>query len=293
MRSMSGTTVKTAQSSAGLPGFFHVGALRDTARILLRNRILLWEMTRRDVLDRYTGQVFGALWAFVHPLSMMAVFLFIFGVVFKMKVQVAGMPDVHYNFAVYMISGLLPWMVASDAMSRSCTAIRAQAALVKQVVFPLEVLPARVAIAVFLPIVVGHLILAAYTLIAFHSLPATYLLLPLLYALLFLMLAGLSAIFAAAGVFIRDIKDVVQLIVFLGIYFAPIFFTLSAVPRVWQVLIYINPFAHAVLCFQDATFYGSFAHPASWIVFPALSIGSAIVGASIFQKLKPLFGSYL
>jgi len=284
---------KKNQKTSEIPGFFHLKPLLDTARILIRNRILLWEMTRRDVLDRYTGQMLGAIWAFVHPLAMMAVFLFIFGVVFKMKVQVADMPDVQYNFAIYMISGLLPWMVASDAMSRSCLAIRAQAALVKQVVFPLEILPAKVAIAVFLPIVVGHIILAAYTLLAFGSLPITYLLLPLLYALLFLMMAGISAIFASGGVFVRDIKDVVQLIVLLGIYFAPVFFTLESLPRVWRILIYINPFAHAVLCFQDATFYGHFAHPASWVAFPILSLVSAILGASVFQKLKTFFGTYL
>ena len=53
---------------------------------MTRHRQLTWEMTRREISDRYAGQVLGTFWAVGHPLVLMAIYIFIFGYVFRMKI---------------------------------------------------------------------------------------------------------------------------------------------------------------------------------------------------------------
>lgn len=52
-----------------------------------KHRRLLFEMARRDVSDRYAGQVLGAVWAIVNQVMTILVFIFIFAVVFGVKVE--------------------------------------------------------------------------------------------------------------------------------------------------------------------------------------------------------------
>ena len=58
----------------------------EVFQIIIRNKNLLFEMTKRELTDRYAGQIFGLFWAVIHPIFLMGLFIFIFGVVFKQKI---------------------------------------------------------------------------------------------------------------------------------------------------------------------------------------------------------------
>ena len=96
------------------------------------------ELARRDIADRYVGQFLGMFWAVAHPLFMMGIYVFIFAFVFKVKI--GDSLDIPRDYTVYILSGLIPWMAFQECMSKSCSAISANSSLVKQVVFPVEVL---------------------------------------------------------------------------------------------------------------------------------------------------------
>ena len=70
----------------------------------------------------------------------MLVYIFIFGVVFRARIDIPGVPQ---NYTVYIVSGLLPWLGLVDALGRSSLAIAGNEALVKQIVIPTEVLVVR------------------------------------------------------------------------------------------------------------------------------------------------------
>src|SRR6267142_1991542 len=80
----------------------HWPATREVAGLLSRHRLLTWEMAKREVTDRYAGQVFGLAWAIGHPLLLMGVYVFIFAFVFK--VRVGGTADMPFDYAVYLLS---------------------------------------------------------------------------------------------------------------------------------------------------------------------------------------------
>jgi lipopolysaccharide transport system permease protein len=260
-------------------------------RLLWEKRQLVWAMTRRELVDRYAGQMLGAAWALAHPLLLMAVYLFVFGYVFD--VRAGGSNELPRDYTVYLLSGIVPWMALAEALTKAPHVITSNANLVKQVVFPLEVLPAKSVLSSTLTQFVGLLVLCGYVLWTDASLPVTYLLLPVVMALHVALLLGLTLILGALGVFIRDLKDIVQVIMLVGVYLVPVFYLPAMVPAMFRGLLYLNPFAYLIWCYQDVCYFGRIEHPVAWVVTVVLSVTALVVGWRTFGRLKPVFGNAL
>src|SRR6516162_1050589 len=102
----------------------------DLFRIIRRHRELTWEMTRRELTDRYAGQALGALWTFVHPAILMGVYIFIF--VFVFAVKIGGTYEMPRDYTTYLLAGLIPWLTCSEAMSKGSAVLVGNSNLVKQ-----------------------------------------------------------------------------------------------------------------------------------------------------------------
>jgi lipopolysaccharide transport system permease protein len=153
-------------------------AFKEVMILLTKHRQLTLAMTKREIGERYAGQVLGVIWAIGHPIILIGVYLFIFAFVFKARV--GGTVDLPFNYTVYILSGLIPWMSFQESMSKGSTVIIGNANLVKQVVFPIEVLPVKGVLASLLTQFVASLVLILYVLIRYHHLFLTYLFGPLL-----------------------------------------------------------------------------------------------------------------
>lgn len=269
----------------------NASAFREILRLLTKHHDLTLEMARREISDRYVGQAFGMVWAVGHPLFMIGVYVFIFAFVFKTKV--GGTLDMPLDYTTYILAGLVPWMAFQDSMSKSCSAVTANAGLVKQVVFPLEILPAKGVLASLVSALVSMLILLGYVLITQGGGFLTYLLLPLLIVLQILSMLGISYALAAVGAYFRDMKDFVQLFCIAGIYLMPVFYLPEMVPSLFKPLLYLNPFSYMIWCYQDVIYFGRFQHPVAWFVFPLMSILVFVIGYRLFRKLKNGFGNVL
>lgn len=266
-------------------------AIGEVVALFTRHRQLTWEMAKREITERYTGQLFGALWAVAHPVIQIAVYMFVFGVVFQVKIGgTAAMP---LDYSAYLLAGLIPWLAVQEAMAKASTVIIGNANLVKQVVFPVEVLPAKGVIATLLTEVVFLLLLTLYLLVRYGSLPAIYLLLPALVIVQGVAMMGLSYLLSSVGVYLRDTKDVVQVLLVVGVYLIPAFYLPTAVPTAFRFLLYLNPFSYMVWCFQDVLYFGRFEHPAAWPVFLVLSVAMFTFGYSMFRRLRVMFGNVL
>lgn len=278
------------RATLALPSLF--GDVVATLRVVARYRRLTFELARRDISDRYAGQVLGSAWALIHPVATVAVFLFLFGVVFAAKAAGAGW-HVPSDHAVYLVSGIVTWLVATDVLARGPAIVSGNAALVKQVVFPLEVLPVKTVLATLPVMAIGVVGLMLYTLVTFHTLGAGYLLLPLCLVLLYTFLFGVAFILSSLGVFLTDLKDVVQLYLLLGLYLAPVFYFMSWVPAKLRPILYLNPMTLYVECFHDAAYFGGVTDLRLWLAAAGVSALAFLLGTLIFNRLKPQFGSFL
>src|SRR3954463_6905967 len=120
---------------------------------LYRNRSLTFALAKREITDKYTRQMIGSLWAIGHPLIHVCVYIFLFQVVLKLRM--GGTADIPLDYVAYLLSGLIPWLAVQESLGKGSTVITSNANLVKQVVFPLEVLPVKSVLACFVTQLVG------------------------------------------------------------------------------------------------------------------------------------------
>jgi lipopolysaccharide transport system permease protein len=257
---------------------------------IVRHRELVFELVKRELKDRHVGQALGLVWAYGHPLLLMLIYTFLFAYVFPTRV--AGGSGGERDFAVSVLAGVLSWLVFQDVLSRATTILSSQASLVKQIVFPIEVLPIKTAIASALP----YSLALAFTIVyaAWHgTLSVMVLTVPFLIVTQLVAMIGAAFLFAVLGVFLRDLRDLVTVFCSINLFAQPILYNPDALPSVMKWVFLFNPFSYQVWCWQDALYHGRFAHSAAWVVFPLCAALTLAVGWALFKRLKHHLGDML
>lgn len=269
----------------------HARALADALSVLRQHARLALEMARRDLSQRHVGQIAGSLWIIIHPAFVAALYIFLFGTVFKVKLGDGAQFPLDYT--AYMLAGLIPWLTFQAAIGSACNSVLANAQLVRQFVFPLEVLPVKDVVTALVIWLVGMSVLMGYVLMTRGSLFATYALLPLLLVMQVLAMLGVAMFLSAVTVFLRDIKDFIQLFLQINLFLMPVVYAPTMVPGAFRPLLYANPFSYLTWAYQDALYFGRFEHPYAWLVAGLGSLVTFIVGYRVFRRLKPHFSSAL
>lgn len=253
-----------------------------------RNRYLLGQLIKRDVLLRYRGAVFGVLWIFLSPLVMLAIFVFIFGQIFQARwpQQDTGIP-----FWLLLYSGLIAFNLLAETVSRAPTSVRGYPSFVKKIIFPVNILPIVPLGAALVHGGFNFLILIAALAWTGH-LHAEILLFPLLIAPLILIALGLSWFLAAWGIFIRDMTQIVPIFVQMLLFLSPVFYPVSAVPEMLRPLYQYNPLG-TVIETSRTVIVGQPVEWHAWGMALASSLIAAILGYAFFQHSRDEFADAL
>ena len=269
----------------------NIQAFLELIGLFKRRGRLIYELTKREISERYSGQVFGALWTIGHPLLLTLVYIFLFGFVFRART--GGTIDLPLDYTAYMLSGIIPWLAFQEVLGKASTVIIANANIVKQVIFPLEVLPVKSVLATVATELVFLFLLIIYTLITSQTLPWTYVFLPFLILFQTLGMIGMSYLFSSIGVYFRDLKDFVLVFLSIAFFILPILYLPESIPAAVRPVLYLNPLSYMIWCFQDILYFGQFAHPWAWAVFLLGSVFTFIFGFRVFRRLKTMFGNVL
>ncbi|MEM9290115.1 MAG: ABC transporter permease [Acidobacteriota bacterium] len=251
-----------------------------------REIFLLRELVRRDFAARYAGSVLGFLWSFVQPLWQLLLFTFVFSTVMKIS-PVGERTD---SFGIFLFCGLLPWTALSEGVTRSATAITENAALVKKLSFPSELLVGAVTLAALLHEAIAALIFVVVLVwlgeLSVVSLPLLLLALPVQVALTL----GLGMILASVHVFFRDTAQFVGMFMMGWFYFTPIVYPVSLVPDDYRPYIDINPLTPLVGLYR-AAFLGSTEPglPPGTIYLIIFSLVLLLGGWWLFRRLRATF----
>lgn len=272
--------------------FKHLRAFQDIILLLTSHRQLTWEMTKREICDKYAGQVFGTLWVIGHPLIIMAVYVLVFAFVFKFRMEAVNI-KISLDYTTFLLSGLLPWLCMQEILNKSSGAILQEKNLVKQIVFPIEILPVKCVLATLPTLLITSIILVAYVVLKHRVLPWTYTLLPVLIIFQSFGMIGIAYILSSIGVFLRDLKDIIQVFTFVSIFVLPIFYIPDQTPPLFYKVLYLNPFSYMVWCYHDVCYYGDFIHWWAWPVFAGFSLLTFYLGYRLFYKFKHMFGNVL
>lgn len=258
---------------------------------LYQHRHLLWHQIKQELLEQHAGQMLGAAWPIVHPLFLMMIYTFIFSVVFVNRI--GGTYELPLSYTAYIMSGLIPWLSIQLALNKSTTALTSNASLIKQVVFPVEILPVKTVLSTFLSMGITLGVLILYVLATTGSLPWTYLLIPVLLVIQAAWLIGFGLILAAVGTYFRDIRELTQMFSLAGMFLLPVMYLPAWVPPLFRPILYLNPFSYLIWCYQDALYFGRFEHPWAWVVSILFGAFIYCAGARIFLTLKHYFGEAL
>jgi len=259
---------------------------------LWKNRELWWRLTEREVLGRYRGSLLGIGWSFISPLAMLAVYTFIFSQVFKARwggLEQSG----PLAFAVNLFAGLIVFNLFSECAIRAPGLVVANPNYVKKVVFPLEILGCVVVGNAVFHALTSLVVLLIFELIIFHSVPLTMLWLPLVWLPLTLGALACTWVLSAAGVFLRDIDQLIVVGMNMLMFLSPIFFPLSALPAKWQHMLELNPLAQAIQQTRLVSVHG--VNPSvGYITFGTLgTLVACEVSFLAFQKSKKAFADVL
>jgi lipopolysaccharide transport system permease protein len=268
----------------------NVAALREFGHLLVERRTLVYEMTWRDVLDRYAGQALGTAWVIAAPLLQMCVYVFAFTVLFSSRLSASGS---NAEYVAFILSALAPWIAMSEIIGRAPTVVTANAGLVKQVVFPSEVLPVKATLAALPTLGIGLAVVLLMASIGGHIRPLGWLILPIPILCLALMSAGFCYFLAALGVFLKDTKDTVGVLLSLGFFLHPIIYAPGVAPPALQMSFYFSPISYILWGFRDSLFFGGIVDPWIWGVMVLLSCIIFLFGYRTFRMLRPVFGNAL
>ena len=251
------------------------------AALIARHARLLVTITRLELAKRYAGSLFGLTWFVLQPLLLLAAYLFVYLVVFR--VRFPGFSQ--FDYVLYVFCGLVPYLGFMDGITSGTLAIRQNMHLVKNVMLPVELLPVRnvlVAMAAQVAALAIVLVLVAWN----GNLGAGIVLLPVHLLVQFVFIVGLALILSSVAVVIPDVSYVLNIVLFLLMFLSPIGFRPEMVPAEFQWVLHLNPVSYMIGVYRDTILGGGVPEPGTWAVFVTLAVVSFVAGSAFFRLFR-------
>ena len=258
---------------------------------LRRHKSLIYALAKRELEARFRGSVLGLVWLFAFPIMMLSIYSFVFGVIFKARWGLDGGDDRQY--ALILFIGLIVFNIFAECVGRAPVLITSNISYVKKVVFPLEVLPWTILIAALLQAGISLVVWLLAHLILYGLPPLTGLLLPVIFAPYLLFIMGLSWLLASLGVFLRDLSQVIAIMVTVLLFMSPIFYPISVVPEAFRFIYMLNPITYAVEMAREVLFFGRLPDPYMLLQYVLSSVALACLGFAWFRRTSKGFADVL
>jgi len=259
----------------------------------MNNLELIITLTKRYISDRYRGSFLGILWAIISPASMLAIYTFVFSVVFKIRWSNVVDTNSNYDFALLLFIGLMIFNLFSDCVNQSSNIYRENVNYVKKVIFPLEILPVVVLLTSLFNFFICFMIWVFAFLILNNFIHIYTLIFPLILLPHIFLILGISYFVSSVGVYIRDLSPLLSLITTILLFISPIFYPLSKVPESLLKFILLNPIATTVEMARSLLYYGELINFSYFIINLLVSILIFIMGYNFFIKTKSGFADEL
>ena len=256
------------------------------------NRNLIVQMTRREVVGRYKGSVLGLAWSFLTPVLMLAVYTFVFSVVFKARWGTDG-DESKTQFALVLFVGMIVHGLFAEVLNRAPGLILSNVNYVKKVVFPLDVLPViAMGAALFHASISLAVLLIAFALFNGY-LHWTIIFIPVLLLPLVILTLGVAWIVASLGVFLRDVGQTVGIITTMMLFLAPIFYPITALPEEIRPWIMANPLTFIIEEARGVVILGRMPEWTGLGIYTVAATAVAWAGFAWFQKTRKGFADVL
>ncbi len=270
-----------------------IDLLRTIVSVVLhmyKEKELLVTLIVNDFRKQYLGSYLGLTWAFLQPL----VFILVIWTVFEHGFKVRPVSD-DVPFFVWLVCGMVPWFFFSNSVATGVDAITSNAFLVKKVSFRVGILPV-VVVCSEMVIHLGMMLVVMVILMLYGFTPTIYWLQFVYYLVCqFLLLVGLSLLFSALRVFIKDMSNIISVLLQIGFWATPIFWNSEILKPEHQAFIKLNPLYYIINGYRETfTEHIWFWQHYKWTGYYFAVIFICIfIGSLVFRRLRPHFGDVL
>jgi lipopolysaccharide transport system permease protein len=255
--------------------------------LLYRYRHILYATTVVDIRSRYIGTVFGLTWAVVYPFLFLGLYAVVYGIILNVRLA----HSTSFEYTLVMFAGLIPFIGFSEALSLSVSSVSANKPLIKNTLFPIELVPVKAVLASSPSMIVGlcGLLIMLWASGSFHATQV------LIVPLLLLQLAfsiGIGWLLSALNVIFRDIAQAIGIVVLFLMIASPIGYTTDMIPPRLLLLAWVNPLFYIIELYREVLIYGTLS-AVYWLVLAGLAAISFALGYQVFRRLKPVFAEYV
>jgi lipopolysaccharide transport system permease protein len=252
---------------------------------------LIWELTKRELSQRYRGTLLGAFWPVLYAGLFLGIFSFVFTFVLRVRWASPGEQANLSTAALMIFCGMVPYVYLAEILGRSPTLVLNAPNLVKRVRFPIHVIPIVNANVGLFVCLINTALLLGFGLGTSRASPWAVAIMPLLLVPLYLFGLGISWLLSSITVFFRDVAQIAPVIVQVMMFMAPVFYPRSAIPPQFEPFFAMNPLTYFVDAFRAALDGGFDLR--LWLLMVLVHAAIAGLGRAIFQRLQPAFGDLL
>ena len=264
---------------------------------LYQNRRLIWKLAKNDFNTRYAGSYMGMVWAMVQPVVTVVLYYFVFEVIFQNKATLLA-SGIEAPYVLWLTAGLVPWFYFSEAIVQGTQALLEYNYLVKKVVFKISILPIiKIIGATFIHVFFALILILLY--FAYGYTPDLYLLqIPYFSFCMFIFVLALSYATCAIVVFFRDLTQIINILLQVGMWATPILWDITMLKGQWEpfrIIFKMNPVYYVVngyrsALFEKTWFWQDFYSTMYFWIVTAVLFG---IGALIFKRLKIHFADVM
>jgi len=238
-------------------------------------RHTLWDMAIKQVKAKYSGSMLGIWWAIFTPLILALSINLVFIKIFKVNI-----PD----YTLLVLSGIMPWLFFSNTLSETTNSFLVNTAIIKQAIFPRELIPLSCVLANFLNFFIGFsIILILFIILKFKVITVLiFLIFPLTLHLIFII--GLSLLFSCWNVFSRDVSNFLSIGLMLWFWITPVFYSIDMLSFPYRWICLINPMTYYVISYQQILFETKAPSPQIIFISVVISFLFLIIGYLYFLK---------
>ena len=242
----------------------------------------LLALVEREILSRYFGSFLGSVWAIVHPLSLILVYVYVFSVVLQIKV---GEGSSAVDYGVFLFAGFLPWRAIHEVLGRSPQVLLEQARLIEKTALPPALFPAAQALACLVNLFVeGTLFIIVLFVVGRAPDFAGCFWLVTLTPFLLVLCVGLAMLLSAMNSRIRDTAQVSQVVGLLWFLATPIIYPPEMVPQSLRWLVQANPLSPLVAGSRASLLHGESPSLADFALFAGFALVTFAVGTWVFKR---------
>jgi lipopolysaccharide transport system permease protein len=253
-------------------------------RLIYKHRRLLWVTTLNDLKIRFAGSTLGLIWFILYPLMFLSLYAVVYVFIFKVRFELFT----SYEYVILIFCGLIPFLSFSESLGTGIPSIVANVSLVKNTLYPIELIPTKSVLSSQGVQIVGMVLIFSFLSVLGKLTPYSLLVVPVwIFQILFTI--GLIWIVSSLNVYIRDLQNITSIIVLFLMMVSPIAYTPEMIPDNLRPFLAINPLYYFITAYQELLMLGKY--PGNGILFPivALGFGFFIFGYWFVSKMKKLF----